>query len=293
MILSMTAFGRGRMEAFECSITVEIRALNSRNLDIVLRLPKNYVEFEDHCRKVIAQSIRRGRIEVAVQIETKTAREKAPRLNMNLAGCYWEQLQEVHRRLPQTDLPTLDHLLTIPYLFEPVEITVDYDSLKTALTDAIFAALQQVQQMKVQEGSALLDDCLNRITIVDRELSYVEDQQDTILAEYQRRLRERIQELLGEMQLDESRLLQEVALMAERSDINEEIVRLRSHLEQMRALLTETAPVDGRRLDFLTQEMHREVNTIGSKTGDLGTIRAVIAMKTEIGKLKEQLQNVE
>jgi uncharacterized protein (TIGR00255 family) len=292
-MLSMTAFGRGQMEAFEFSITVEIRALNSRNLDIVLRLPKSYVEFEDHCRKVIAQSIRRGRIEVSVQIETKTDRGKAPRINMSLAGFYWEQLQEVHRRLPQTDPPTLDHLLAIPYLFEPVETTGDLDSLKAALTDAICGALQQVRQMKIQEGNALLDDCLNRITIVDRELSYIEDRQDIILADYQQRLRERVQELLGEMQPDESRLLQEAALVAERSDINEEIVRLRSHLEQMQALLSDTAAVDGRRLDFLTQEMHREVNTIGSKTGDLGAIRAVIAMKSEIGKLKEQLQNVE
>jgi uncharacterized protein (TIGR00255 family) len=293
VILSMTAFGRSQMEALEFSITVEIRALNSRNLDIVLRLPKNYTEFEDHCRKTIAQSIRRGRVEVAVQIETKSAQGKAPRLNLSLAATFWEQLQELHRRLPQTDPPTLDHLLTIPYLFEPHETTVDLDSLRTALINAIAEALQQVRQMKIQEGKALLDDCLNRLASVHGELSYIENQQETIVAEYQQRLRARIQELLGETQLDETRLLQEVALVAERSDINEEIVRLRSHLDQMQALLAEAAPVDGRRLDFLTQEMHREVNTIGSKTGDLGTIRAVITMKTEIGKLKEQFQNVE
>jgi uncharacterized protein (TIGR00255 family) len=293
VILSMTAFGRSQAEALEFSLTVEIRALNSRSLDIVLRLPKNIMEFEDHCRKAIAQSIRRGRIEVAVQMETKTAQGKAPRLNMDLAGHYWEQLRELHRRLPQTDPPTLENLLTIPYLFEPHETTVDSDSLRAALTDAITGALEQVRQMKMIEGKALLDDCLNRVNSVGRELSDLESRQEAILADYQQRLRERIRELLGEAQLDETRLLQEVALVAERSDINEEMVRLRSHLEQMRALLAEAVPVDGRRLDFLTQEMHREVNTIGSKTGDLGTIRAVIAMKTEIGKLKEQFQNVE
>jgi uncharacterized protein (TIGR00255 family) len=293
VILSMTAFGRSRIEALELAITVEIRALNSRNLDIVLRLPKNAMEFEDHCRKAIAQTIRRGRVEVAVQIETKSAWAKAPRLNLSLAAYYWEQLQELHRRLPQTDPPALNHLLAIPYLFEPHEATVDLDSLRAALSDAISEALHQVEHMKIQEGKALLDDCLNRIASVQRELSFIEDHQETILADYQQRLRDRIQALLGETTLDESRLLQEVALVAERSDINEEMVRLRSHLEQMQALLAEAAPVDGRRLDFLTQEMHREVNTIGSKTGDLGTVRAVIAMKTEIGKLKEQFQNVE
>ncbi len=293
MILSMTAFGRSQRETFEFAITVEIRALNSRNLDVVLRLPKNYVEFEDHCRKVIAQSVRRGRIEAAVQIETKAAQGKAPQLNMNLARFYWEQLQELHRRLPQTAPPSLDHLLRIPYLFETCETTVDRDSLKTVLTEALVEALQQVQQMKIQEGKALLDDCLNRIASVRRELSSIENQKDTILSNYEQRLRDRVQELLGETQLDENRVLMEVALVAERSDINEELVRLGSHLDQMQELLDEAPPADGRRLDFLTQEMHREVNTIGSKTGDLETIRAVITMKTEIGKLKEQFQNVE
>jgi uncharacterized protein (TIGR00255 family) len=293
LICSMTAFGRSQMEKLGFSIIVEIRALNSRYLDVVMRLPKNHVEFEDHCRKVITQSARRGRIEVNVQIETKAAQVKAPQLNMNLARFYWDQLQELHRRLPQTDPPKLDHLLRIPFLFEPSETAVEREALKMVLTEALVEALQQVQQMKVQEGAALLEDCLNRIATVRRELSYVDSQKDKILAEYQQRLRERLQGLLGEMQLDENRLLQEVALVAERSDINEEMVRLRSHLDQMEALLTVATPADGRKLDFITQEMHREVNTLGSKTGDLGSIQAVIAMKTEIGKLKEQLQNVE
>jgi uncharacterized protein (TIGR00255 family) len=289
----MTAFGRSQREASEFSITVEIRALNSRNLDVVLRLPKNYVEFEDHCRKVIAQSVRRGRLEVAVQIDLKAAQAKAPQLNLSLARSYWEQLEELHRRVPQSDPPSLDHLLRIPYLFEPCETTVDRDALKTVLTEALLEAVQQIQQMKIQEGKALLDDCLTRVASVRRELSAIESEQEAILASYRQRLHDRIEELLGETQLDENRLLMEVALVADRSDINEEMVRLGSHLDQMQELLADAAPADGRRLDFLTQEMHREVNTIGSKTGDLGTIRAVIAMKTEIGKLKEQFQNVE
>jgi len=293
LIYSMTAFGRSQIEEFGFSITVEIRALNSRNLDIVLRLPKNYSEFEDHCRKAIGQSVRRGRLEIAVQIETKAVQGRAPQLNMNLARFYWEQLQELHRRLPQTEPPRLDQLLSIPYLFEPCEATVDRDSLKMVLIKAVLEAVQQVQQMKTQEGKAMLDDCLNRLATLRRELAFIEDRKDRILTEYQQRLRDRIQELLGESQIDENRLLQEVALVAERSDVNEEMVRLHSHLNQMQALLDEAAPADGRTLDFIAQEMHREVNTLGSKTGDLGTIRSVIAMKTEIGKLKEQLQNVE
>jgi uncharacterized protein (TIGR00255 family) len=161
------------------------------------------------------------------------------------------------------------------------------------LIEAVLGALHQVQQMRIQEGGALLDDCLRRIATLRCELSYIEDQKDKILMDYQQRLRDRVQELIEDALVDESRLLQEVALIAERSDINEEMVRLRSHLDQMQTLLDQEAAADGRMLDFLAQEMHREVNTLGSKTGDLGTIRSVIAMKTEIGKLKEQLQNVE
>jgi len=293
LISSMTAFGRSQTEELGFSITVEIRALNSRNLDIVVRLPKNYAEFEDHCRKAIAQSVRRGRLEVAVQIDTKAVQGKTPQLNLNLARSYWEQLQELHRRLPQTVPPTLDQLLSIPYIFEPYETAVDRDSLKMVLIEAVLGALHQVQQMRIQEGGALLDDCLRRIATLRCELSYIEDQKDKILMDYQQRLRDRVQELIEDALVDESRLLQEVALIAERSDINEEMVRLRSHLDQMQTLLDQEAAADGRMLDFLAQEMHREVNTLGSKTGDLGTIRSVIAMKTEIGKLKEQLQNVE
>lgn len=289
----MTAFGRSQKEGFGSSLTVEIRSLNSRGLDLVLRLPRNLAEFEDHCRKVVAQVIRRGRVEINVQVETKAVQAKVPRLNMDYAGFYWEQLQELHRRLPQTDSPTLDHLLRIPYLFEPTEMVLDREALKMLLTEVLSEALQQVQGMKAQEGAALQEDCLNRITTLRTELGGIESQVESILEAYRQRLRERIQELLGDIQLDENRLLQEVALIADRSNINEEIVRLQSHLEQMQTLLLDAAPADGRRLDFLTQEMHREVNTLGSKTGDLGTIRTVIAMKTEIGKLKEQVQNVE
>lgn len=293
MIQSMTAFGRSQKEGLGFSITVELRSLNSRGLDVVLRLPKNFAEFEDHCRKVITQAIRRGRVEVSVQVETKAVQAKVPQLNLDYARFYWEQLEELHRQLPQTDLPTLDHLLRIPYLFEPSETLLDREALKTLLTETLTEALRQVQQMKAQEGAALQEDCLNRISTLCSELGVIESQVESILEDYRQRLRERIQELLGDTQLDENRLLQEVALIADRSDINEEIVRLHSHLQQMQALLSDAAPADGRRLDFLTQEMHREVNTLGSKTGDLGTIRTVITMKTEIGKLKEQVQNVE
>jgi uncharacterized protein (TIGR00255 family) len=289
----MTAFGRTQKESSGYSVTIEIRALNGRFLDIVLRLPKNYMEFEEPLRKLISQSIRRGRIEVFVQVESKLVEKKAPRINVALARFYWEQLQDLHRQLPGVDKPSLDHLLKIPYLFDSSEAMEDRELLQSILTESVTEALEQIQQMRCREGEALKEDFHSRLSSLREDLSLIEGKKDLIVAEYQKRLREKMEELLGEIQLDENRLLQEVACYADRSDINEETVRLQSHIEQILSLLSETKPVDGKKLDFLTQELHREVNTIGCKTGDLDVLQAVVRMKTEIGKLKEQVQNVE
>lgn len=293
MICSMTAFGRTQKEAGGYSITVEIRTLNGRYLDIVLRLPKNYLELEEPLRKQISQAARRGRIEVFVQIESTEIEQKAPRLDIPLARYYWGQLQELQRELPGIDPPKLKHLLSIPYIFESRKVEGDREALRSILSEAVAETLKQVHDMRCREGEALLQDCLDRLKSLRQDLSIIDSRKDLILEDYQQRLRDRIQELLGEVQVDENRILQEAACSAERADINEEIVRLNSHFQQMEAMLTAPREADGRKLDFLTQELHREVNTIGSKTGDLEALQAVVRMKSEIGKLKEQVQNIE
>jgi uncharacterized protein (TIGR00255 family) len=289
----MTAFGRTQKEEAGYSVTVEVRTLNGRFLDIVLRLPKNYMEFEEPFRKRISQSIRRGRVEVFFQVETTDIKEKAPRINLPLARFYWEQLQELHRSLPGMDSPRLEHLMRVPYLYETREVEADREILKNILNGALGDTLDQVQRMRRQEGEALLQDCLARISSLRADRSLIESRKDVILDEYRRRLVDRIQEVLKEVEPDQNRLLQEVACVAERSDINEELVRLGSHLDQFHELLAGIKAADGRRLDFLAQELHREVNTIGCKTNDLDTVQAVVRMKSEIGKLKEQVQNIE
>lgn len=293
MISSMTAFGRTQKETSGYSITVEVRTLNGRGLDIVPRLPKNFLEFEDACRKLISQSLRRGRVEVFVQIESTSPELKAPRLNLSLARHYWEQLMELHRSLPTSAPPMLDSLLRVPYLFEAREDDPDRELIRELLTGALSEALERVRSMRQVEGESLRKDCLERLEVLARDLALIESRKDLVVLEYQQKIRDRIQELLSDTEIDENRLLQEVAYIAERADINEEIVRLKSHFDQLRELLSEQAPSDGRRLDFLAQELHREVNTIGSKTGDLETVQAVVRMKTEIGKVKEQVQNIE
>lgn len=289
----MTAFGRVQQEESGYALTVEVKTLNSRNLDIVVRVAKNYSDLEETIRKQVSQSFRRGRIEIFVQIEPTSVEQKMPDINIEIARLYWQQLQDLHARLPASDAPKLRDLLGIPYLFDTKKEIVDRDTLKSILNSALAEVILQVVDMRTKEGGALLQDCQDRLSVLNQELSLVAQRKQEVLLEYQSRIRDRIKELLGETEVDENRLLQEVAYFAERSDINEEIVRLQSHLNQFDELLRSSEPADGRRLDFLTQELHREVNTIGSKTGDLETIQSIVRMKGEIGKLREQVQNIE
>lgn len=289
----MTAFGRSQKEDSDYAVTVEVRTLNSKNLDTVLRLPKNFLEFEDPLRKLVVQQLKRGRTEIFIQMEATRVELKASRLNLEVADFYWDQLRQLHRRLEGSDAPTLGHLLRIPHIFEPQEMTAERGSLLSLVMEAAREALSEVQSMRVVEGRALCDDCTNGLARLRTDLDIIVGRKDTAVAEYSKRLRERVQALLGEIPLDESRFMQEVASMAEKMDINEEIVRLRSHFDQFESLLTGTEEAVGRKLDFLTQEIHRETNTIGSKTGDLETTQTLVRMKNEIARLKEQIQNIE
>ncbi len=295
MIVSMTAFARTEKEESGYRITIEIKTLNGRYLDIVLRFPKNLPEIEEPARKRIAQLLRRGRVEVLAQVEAPQLQSNAPRIDPLLAKSYWKQLQDIHALLPGTDPPEIQNLLNIPYIFEAKETVADRDVLSPLLLEALADALEKIQAMRAREGETLLRDIAGRLELLREEAAFIAGRKEVVLAEYQARLREKIQELMGAQagEPDPNRLFQEVAIMAERSDITEEIVRLQSHFEQIGKLLAGDRPADGRTLDFITQELHREVNTIGSKSGDLEIIQSIVRMKSEIGKLKEQVQNIE
>jgi uncharacterized protein (TIGR00255 family) len=289
----MTGFGRSRKEGSGYSISVEMRALNSKQLDISVRVPKNFIEFEDLCRKLVSEKIRRGRIDAFVQIESTDIRQKSPHISIELARYYWDQIQEIYRELQQTEEPTLDYLLRIPHIYETPESVIDTETIQDLLSSALSEAIGQVQRMRILEGESLLRDFQDRIAALRDDLAVVRERSGIVVQEYKGKLEERIKQLLGGTEPDENRLLQEVAFLVDRADINEEMVRLASHLDHIQSLLTGPKQADGRRLDFLIQELHRETNTIGSKTSDLETVQAVVRMKTEIGKLKEQAQNIE
>ena len=293
MIHSMTGFGRSRKEGAGYTISVEMRALNAKQLDISVRIPKNFFEFEDLCRKLIAKRIRRGRIDAFIQIESTDVRQKSPHISLELAQYYWSQLQEIHREIVHSEEPSLDHLLRVPHIYEMPEALIDSEAIREVLSSAMSEALGQVLRMRALEGESLLRDFMDRLAALRDDLSVVASRREAVIQEYRTRLQERMKQLLGGTEPDENRLLQEIAFIIDRADINEEIVRLGSHLGQVESILTGAKPADGRRLDFLIQELHREASTIGSKTTDLDTVQVVVRMKTEIGKLKEQAQNIE
>jgi uncharacterized protein (TIGR00255 family) len=274
-----------------------MRTINSRNLDVVLRFPKNHQDrdLEQVIRKRIAQAFMRGRVEVYVQVESSSAEMKGQRISSSLARFYWEQLQDLHRCLPGSPPPGFEDLMRCPGLFEMDENTVDAELLKNLIISVFDEVLPQVKEMRRQEGEALFQDCMHRLALIRQELSTIESRKDRVVEEYRQKLTARIQELLkgSDIEIDQNRLMQEAAFMSERCDITEEIVRLQSHTNQMEAFLVSSEQAEGRRLDFLSQELHREVNTIGSKSNDLQIAEAVVNMKSEIGKLKEQIQNVE
>jgi uncharacterized protein (TIGR00255 family) len=288
----MTGFGRSRREGAGYLVNVEMRALNSKQLDISVRIPKNFIEFEELCRKLVAAKVRRGRIDIFVQIESTDIRQKTPSISRELALHYWSQIQEIGREVHSGE-PSLDHLLSIPHIYETREVVIDPEDIRHLVSLALSEAIEQVLRMRAIEGESLMRDFQDRLAALRDDLAVVCSRRGSVIKEYRDKLAERIKLLLGGAELDENRLLQEIAFLIDRADINEETVRLQSHLDQVLTLVTGTKPADGRRLDFIIQELHRETNTIGSKTTDLETIRAVVRMKTEIGKLKEQAQNIE
>ncbi len=293
MIKSMTAFGRGEAEVEDTLITVEIRAVNHRFRDVLMRLPKPLQQLEESLRAQVAEGVGRGRIEVTFQVETRGEQPDAEvELNIPLAEAYVRVFRELQERFgadPSFRSEELCNLRDV-VLVRPVER--DTEGLREPARKALAGALETMERMRIEEGRALEEDFRTRLDAVKERLGQVNERAPLVVDEYRRRLEERIASLAEGMDLDENRLAQEVALFAGRCDITEEIVRSRSHLGQFEQYLEANEPV-GRRLDFLIQELNREANTISSKASDAAISSAAVEIKGELEKLREQIQNVE
>lgn len=293
-MLSMTGFGSGEGRCGRWTVTVELRSVNHRFLDVALKLPGPVAPYEIDIRNFLKDNVARGRVSVAVVLQTQDATAAAgldpARLETALAmiKAAAARIEQETHKLQEI---TLDHLLAVPDLFRAEEQELDPADVQKALMDALAAACRGLQAMKEKEGAALVAEMRQRLRTLQAQLAQVKVLAPQAAEEIRVRLEERLAKLLSEP-LEPQRLAQEVAILADKANINEECERLGVHIEAFLAALDEGGQV-AKRINFLLQEMHREVNTMGSKTNIMAITTAVIAMKDEVESLREQIQNLE
>jgi uncharacterized protein (TIGR00255 family) len=292
MIKSMTGYGRAEIKEQGRNIVVEAKSVNHRFLEISLKMPQSLIPLEMEFKKKIAEKIKRGRIEIFIRLEAENANAGEAILNLNVARNYFTVLQRLKDEFGLTEEIGLRTLAGFRDIFsQPAEAEIGSDVLNGVAT-ALDDALAMLVKMRREEGTAIYRDMEQRLNVIRRIMETINARAPQVVAEYQRRLAERIKELTCGYELDDFRLAQEVALLAEKSDITEEIVRMHSHIGQFVALL-QSEEAEGKKIDFLLQEMNREINTTGSKSNDAEIARQVIDAKSELSKLREQAQNIE
>ncbi len=292
MIKSMTGYGRVETAEQGRNIVVEVKSVNHRFLEISLRVPQLLSLQELELRKKISEKIKRGRIEVFIRLEAGAVNSPETILNMEVARIYFAALQRLKNEFGLQEEIGLKTLASFRDIFsQPAETEISPDVLRQTIV-SLGQALDMLVKMRTEEGAAIYHDMEQRLDAIRGILAAINARAPQTVVEYQRRLTERIKELASGCALDDSRLVQEAAILAEKSDITEEIVRMYSHIGQFVSLLQSTE-AEGKKIDFLLQEMNREVNTMGSKSSDAEIARLVIEAKSELSKLREQAQNIE
>jgi len=293
MIHSMTAFARAESIADGLAVHMEIRSVNSRHLDLNVRLPSRYLGLEERIRSALVQHLTRGRIDIRVQIQDKAADSLAFEIDETRALAYHEALDSI-RQTFNIDTPiSLDAIVDVGGIIRPVEREPDLAACLPAVDECLAQALAELVAMRKTEGEFLARDFQKRLAFVEKRVQAIETASVDLADHYRQRLQDRITALTqGIVEIDPDRVAQEAALLADRSDISEELVRVYSHVKQFRSLMQAPEPA-GRKLNFLLQEFNREFNTIGSKTGKAGVAHMVVEVKAELEKLREQVQNVE
>lgn len=289
---SMTGYGRAKEVRDGKTITVELRAVNHRYLDCTVKAPRQYGFLDDAVKKAAAARIARGKVEIFVGVEVEEGGDVAVTVNHQLAKRYLDALHDLSEIYGLRDDVTVMSLAKLPDVLGSERIEQDAE----AMTREVLAVFQQAcdgfDQMREREGEKLAEDVRNRCAAIERMVGEVETRSPERVKEYREKLLARMQEVLADTSIDETRILTEAAIYADKTAVDEETVRLRSHLHQMDGMLKETQPI-GRKLDFLVQEMNREANTIGSKANDVTLARIVVDIKSEIEKIREQIQNIE
>ena len=289
-MLSMTGYGRAMRELDGRQLTIELKSVNHRFLDLSFRMPRNLMFLEDDARKLIGARLSRGHVDVFMTYRNARSDARNVQVDRALFDAYVGALSGLTDSGVQDDR-SLMSIARLPDVLVVTEAEEDQDALRALLKETLDAALSQLIEMRRREGAEMKKDLAFRTDRIEEMTNAVEARYPDTVEEYTRRLRASIEELIGK-NVDETRLLTEVAVMADRSAIAEETVRLHAHIAQLRECLEKAEPV-GRRIDFLVQELNREVNTISSKSQDVPITQLVVSMKAEIEKLREQLQNIE
>ncbi|MSN26724.1 MAG: YicC family protein [Geobacter sp.] len=292
MLKSMTGYGKGEAASPQGNFTVEIRSVNHRYGEVSVRLPRSFMALENDVKRLVSSVLKRGKIDVFVQWEETAAAGALTQIDLAAARGYYESFSKLADELQLSrDLP-ISLILSQKGVVKDSTVSIDEAELQPLLFSAVQSAVVAIDAMRTREGDALEIDLLARRRQISEWTDQIGVRTPQVVAEYRQKLRTRLEQLLEGSELDEARLAQEIALMADRSDITEELVRLASHFSQFDEALGLTEQV-GRKLDFLMQEMNREVNTIGSKSNDAELTALVVRIKAEMEKMREQVQNVE
>lgn len=292
MIRSMTGFGRGQKCVNNWDILIEIRSVNHRYYEFSGKMPRAYIYLEEKIKSFLQGNVGRGKVEVSLSIYNIAGKDANIDVNKLIAKGYIDALRSVKEEFNLIDDLSLCNLSRFPDIFNIQRTEDDEDEVWDSVKEVLSIALSKFIDMRESEGLKLKEDILAKLCEIENMVAYVEDNAPKAVDRYRERLHNKICEVLMDKNIDEQRLITEVAIYSEKVAVDEETVRLRSHINQFREFLKSSEPI-GRKLDFLVQEINREVNTIGSKAQDLDITRTVVNMKSEIEKIREQIQNIE
>ena len=292
MIKSMTGFGRCEIAEAERKITVEMKSVNHRYLDVSMKMPKKLNFFEASIRGLLKEYIQRGKVDLFITYEDYSENNVTIKYNRDIAAEYMNYLKQMADEFSLDNDIRVSGLSRFPEVFSMEEKTIDEEGIWKTLEKALRGAAEAFVQARITEGENLKKDLIAKLDGMLEHVAFIEERSPGIIAAYRANLEEKVRDLLGDTQIDDNRLLMEVTIFADKVCIDEELVRLRSHIETTRETLIAGGSI-GRKLDFIAQEMNREANTILSKTTDLETSNRAIELKTEIEKVREQIQNIE
>ena len=291
-LLSMTGYGSAKGSVEGQEITVELKSVNNRYLDCSIRLPRNFLFAEDTVKQAVSAGVSRGKVDVFVSAQASQDSGTVVSVNEELARGYRDAVARIAETLGLECGLNAFSLARFPDVLTVERRELDKDKAAAALSDITAKAVEEFNAMREREGERLRRDMLGKLETIEGLVSVVEERSPQTVKEYRERLEARLRDILADRSLDEQRVITEAAIFADRTAVDEETVRLRSHIAQFRTLLEEGSPI-GRKMDFLVQEFYRESNTIGSKCSDASLAKVVVDLKSEIEKIREQLQNVE